>query len=143
MNVFRRFRIGTGKKRLRSGRIKGLTVAEYYKSRYHDPSTYRKCRICGRIKQVRMRVGKNGAICPACYQRCFYTPPESICSKCGRSKPVAKYTDDGKPMCHTCYNYNKKIGFCAKCGEEKNIQALGLCYGCYQKRRRQYMAKLT
>ena len=141
MNAFRRFRIGTGKKRLRSGFIKGLTVAEYYKLRYHDPSTYRKCYICGRKKPVRMRIGKKGAVCPICYQKYYYTPPKSICYKCRQLRPVTKYTDDGKPICHNCCN--KKIGFCSECREEKRIQALGLCYGCYQRRRRRRMEKLT
>lgn len=139
MNVYRRFRIGVNEKRSRSSRIKGMPAAEYHKRRYHNPSLYRECYMCGRNKPVRMRFGKNEAVCPNCYQKYFYTPPVSTCSKCGHIKPVAKYTDDGKPICRNCYH--KKMGFCAKCGKEKIIQALGLCYGCYQKHRRHLMAK--
>ena len=130
MNKSRRYRIGVHAKRERSGFIKGMTIAEYYKKRYHDKSTHEQCFKCGRMRHVRMRVDKK-AVCPRCYQRYFYSYPKSICTKCGRLKLVAKYTTDGKPVCGSCRE--KNTGICKMCGKEKIIQAAGLCYGCYKK----------
>ena len=138
MNPFRRYRAGSHKIWKKTITKGGLTIAEYCRRRYYNKKTHRKCCVCGKVKPVRMRLeeyGERKAVCPNCYAKYFYIPPTSMCYMCNSEKPVAKYSENGLPICHNCNN--KKItGACRMCGQEKIIQAMGLCYGCYKKQRR-------
>ena len=101
------------------------------------------CNVCGRRKVVHKNRRSGKAVCPACYAIARYYDPSTHeqCSECREVKPVAMRTEDGKAVCPACYR-RSKIGKCAKCKETKTIQALGLCYGCYQSQRRVKMAAI-
>jgi len=75
-----------------------------------------KCSICQEINKVSVRNRDGSAVCSACYE-----PPKMKCSKCGKNKKVAKYSDLG-PICHSCYKAPKH--FCSKCGKLKPAQKL-------------------
>jgi hypothetical protein len=72
----------------------------------------------------------------------FFKPKSNYNPKgvrCGGVKHVVMRNKSGKAICSACYQ-RSKVGECAKCKETKVIQALGLCYCCYQRQRRASMA---
>lgn len=102
-----------------------------------DPSMHEKCSKCRKVKLVAMHTESGKAICHNCYRK-----DSSIyerCLRCGEVKQVVMRTKYGRPICLNC-RQRSKVGKCAECGKKKVIQALGLCYGCYQYQRRARMA---
>ncbi|MEK7124141.1 MAG: hypothetical protein AAB877_00430, partial [Patescibacteria group bacterium] len=93
--------------------------------------------VCGKRKNVHKNRVSGKAVCPACYQKDPSTHEQ--CSECREVKPVKARTEDGKAVCPACYR-RSKVGKCNECKKTKVIQALGLCYGCYQLQRRKNMA---
>ena len=104
----------------------------YQTARYRDPSTHEKCSECGQVKSVAVRNKLDQPICHNCYRKDPST--HERCSECGELKPVTMRTKAG-PICSACYQRGR-VGLCARCKEMKVIQALGLCYACYQNQRR-------
>ena len=90
------------------------------------------CKLCEQVRTVYKNRKSGELICDACRRN---PSNHEKCSECGMVKPVAKRNESGKATCSACRN-RSNISRCAKCGETKVIQALGLCYGCYQYQRR-------
>ncbi len=99
------------------------------------------CDVCGRQRTVHRNCKSGKAICHNCGQMARYRDPSTHerCFECGKVKPVAMHNEFGKAICHACYQ-RSKVDRCAECKETKVIQALGRCYGCYQRQRRVNMA---
>jgi len=95
------------------------------------------CSVCKERKLVHRNRKTGKRICHNCYQMASYRDPSmhEKCSKCEEVKPVAMRTKAGKPICPACYQQNR-VGRCTNCGQDKVIQACGLCYACYQNQRR-------
>ncbi len=106
-------------------------------ARYKDTSLHEKCFECGEVKHVAGRDEGGLAICPNCYQRARYkdTSLHEKCLKCDEVKPVARRSETGRAICNTCQQ-RSRIGSCKECLQTTVIQALGLCYACYQRKRR-------
>jgi len=120
---------------------KPICYSCYSLARHRDPSTHEECSQCGKVKPVSTRTGSGKPICYSCYGLARDRDPSTHeeCSQCGKVKPVSTRTGSGKPICYSCY-HRSNVGKCAECKEKKIIQALGLCYACYQKQRRANMA---
>ncbi len=131
------------RKNVHKNREVGKAVCQscYSKARYRNPSTHEKCSKCGGVKPVTIRTETGEAICYNCYHKSRYPNlhEHKKCSQCGKGTWGKRRNEIGEAICSRCYckgHHRCKIGECAKCEETKVIQALGLCYACYQRQRR-------
>ena len=106
-------------------------------ARYRDSSTHEKCFVCDKVKAVGVRNETGKAICMNCCAtaRRRDSSTHEQCFVCDRVKAVVTRNEDGKAICESCHRRGK-INKCAECEKTKVIQALGLCYACYQSQRR-------
>ncbi len=72
---------------------------------------------CGKFRPIHDR---KHHFCWNCYKKFVWKPKPRKCSICGRSRPVAKYTEDGKPLCYGCRQRKPKEK-CGWCGKKRNV----------------------
>lgn len=94
------------------------------------------CSICGRERTVYKNRRLKVNVCTLCFRKDAHNQKPR--SACGDVKAVAAGIKSGQPICHSCYQQSK-VGICDECKQTKVIQALGKCYGCYQRKRRSSM----
>ena len=92
------------------------------------------CAACGRTGRPLFR-GQGGGVC----QRCRAWQLAEPCSRCGKPKPVALHTEDGKPLCEICRRHSGRASRpCGRCGETAPVALRGrdgqpdVCVNCYQ-----------
>ncbi len=91
------------------------------------------CVVCSRAWR-KLTVTEAGAMCPRCAHRRNAAP----CIRCGATKPVAFFTDDGRPVCERCRRHERGHRPCGVCGVTASIavRARGdkpdVCVNCYQ-----------
>jgi len=66
------------------------------KQKHYTKQYDKQCSKCGKVDVLKTR---NPPLCKKCY---IY--PQKQCSKCNKTRRVAKYLNN-KPICNTCYDY--------------------------------------
>ena len=73
-----------------------------------------------------------------CCRRCYDQARLEVCSRCGRSTPVAGRTTTGKPVCINCFNADAaNHGRCNSCGRNRLVfhrdgDGRALCRRCWR-----------
>lgn len=91
-----------------------------------------KCFCCLKKKEVHRDRKSEKLICTYCYRKIYFVIE---CFECKEKAILAAYNEKGRPLCSKCYK-ETIFGPCKDCGETRILQALGLCYKCYQRQRR-------
>jgi hypothetical protein len=87
----------------------------------------RCCRECGRPVQ-----GRNAVACRACRRKMQQDAAREPCPRCGRPG----YLREGTGWCGTCSRPRQDKDpprECARCGQVRRHEALGLCSACWQR----------
>ncbi len=98
---------------------------------------------CGKFRKVHKNKRTGKLLCPVCCRRDPAASEYDDCHKCKEFKFVAGRTEEDEPLCLKCIREETTfVAVCEKCGLEKIIQAVGLCYGCYKARSRARKSRL-
>ncbi len=91
------------------------------------------CVVCTRVHR-KLTVTGAGAMCP----RCAYRRNAAPCTRCGATKPVARYAEDRQPVCERCRRHEWGHRRCGLCDNTASIAVRGhdgdpdVCVNCYR-----------